>query len=301
MKLEIYYITSMLPLESAIYKGYLETAAPNLLKAKGDPWKVKTETLLKHYGSFLLDGWGTLYSKGNFVYPGAMDFMAALRKANKNVRLITNSSSRSVKQIQDDLHLTGVDFETHEIISSGSLLALLNETFGLKEVYYLGSKDGLLFLEDAKIEAVENPSEPIVILSGIHPAQAEMDRAIEILSNKNSKVLVLNPDVYAPNPDGEKIPVTGCIANTLKEKTGCQLLFCGKPFPLIFEIVLRSLIPSTESVIMIGDTLGTDIAGANIAGIDSALVLGGNVKESELRDDIYSLGVSPTYILNGFA
>ncbi len=290
----------MLPLESAIYKSYLETAAPNLLKAKGDPWKVDTEMLLKHYGSFLLDGWGTLYSKGNFIYPGVMDFMAALRKANKNVRLITNSASRSIKQIQDDLRLSGLDFETHEIISSGSLLALLNETVGLKEVYYLGGSDGLLFLEDAKIQAVENPSEPIVILSGIHPTQAEMDKAIEILSNENSKVLVLNPDVYAPNPDGEKIPVTGCIANTLKEKTGCRLLFCGKPFPLIFEIVLRSLIPSTESVIMIGDTLGTDIAGASIAGIDSALVLGGNVKESELRDDIYSLGVSPTYILNHF-
>jgi len=290
----------MLPLESAIYKSYLETAAPNLLKAKGDPWKVEIDVLLKHYGSFLLDGWGTLYSKGDFIYPGAMDFMAALRKANKNVRLITNSASRSVKQIQDDLRLTGMDFETHEIISSGSLLALLNENIGLKEVYYLGGSSGLLFLEEAKIQAVENPSEPIVILSGIHPTEAEIDKAVEILSNENSKVLVLNPDVYAPNPDGEKIPVTGCIANTLKERTGCQLLFCGKPFPLIYQIALRSLIPSTESVIMIGDTLGTDIAGASIAGIDSALVLGGNVKESELRDDIYSLGVSPTYILGGF-
>jgi len=290
----------MLPLESAIYKHYLETAAPNLQKAKGDPWKIELDMLLKHYGSFLLDGWGTLYSTNNYIYPGVMDFMAALRKANKSVRLITNSASRSVKQIQDDLRTTGLDFESREIISSGSLLALLNETVGLKEVYYLGGKDGLLFLEEAKIEAVENPSEPIVVLSGIHPTQAEMDKAAEILSEENSKVLVLNPDVYAPDPNGEKIPVTGCIANTLKEKTGCQLLFCGKPFPLIFEIALRSLIPSTESVIMIGDTLGTDIAGASIAGIDSALVLDRNVKENELRDDIYSLGVSPTYVLNGF-
>jgi len=291
----------MLPLEIAIYKSYLETAAPNLLKAKGDPWKVEIDVLLKHYGSFLLDGWGTLYSKGDFIYPGAMEFMAALRKANKNVRLITNSASRSVKQIQDDLRLTGMDFETSEIISSGSLLALLNETFGLKEAYYLGGEGGRAFLEEAQIQAVENPADPIVILCGINPTPDEMSKAAEILSSKGSKVLVMNPDVYAPNHDGEKIPVTGSIANTLKEKTNCQLLFCGKPFPLIYEIALRSLIPSTESVIMIGDTLGTDIAGASIAGIDSALVLGRNVKESELRDDIYSLGVSPTYVLNGFA
>jgi HAD superfamily hydrolase (TIGR01450 family) len=287
----------MLPVESAIYKHYLKTAAPNLQASKGDPWKVEFSTLLK-YGSFLLDGWGTLYSE-TFVYPNVLESIAQLRKANKNIRLLTNAASRSIEQIQNDLHLMGLDFDKHEIISSGSLLKVLNESVGIKEVYYLGSQNGRQFLEDAKIEAVENPSEPTVILSGIHPTQTEMDKAIEILSNKDSRILVLNPDVYAPSPSGEKIPVTGYIANTLKEKTDCQLLFCGKPFPLIFQIALRSLIPSTESVIMLGDTLGTDIAGANIAGIDSALVLGRNVKEEEFRNDIYELGVSPNYILNG--
>ena len=290
----------MLPLEATIYKSYLETAAPNLLKPKGDPWKVEIDTLLKHYGSFLLDGWGTLYSKDNFVYPGVLEFMAAIRKANKNIRLITNSASRTIKQIQDDLRLSGLDFEAYEIISSGSLLAALSGAVDLKEVYYFGGESGLKFLEEAKIQVSENPSEPIVILAGIHPTQEEMSKAEKILSKENSRVLVLNPDVYAPNPDGEKIPVTGHIAHSLKEKTGCKLFFCGKPFPLIYQIVLRSLIPSTESVVMIGDTLGTDIAGANIAGIDSALVVGRNVKENELRDDIYTLGVSPTYVLHGF-
>lgn len=287
----------MLPVESAIYKHYLKTAAPNLQKSKGDPWKVEFDTLLK-YGSFLLDGWGTLYSE-TIVYPNVLESIAQLRKANKNIRLLTNAASRSIEQIQSDLHSMGLDFDKHEIISSGSLLKVLNEGVGLKEVYYLGGQNGLQFLEDAKIEAVENPSEPTVVLSGIHPTQAEMDKAIEILSNENSRILVLNPDVYAPSPSGEKIPVTGYVANMLKEKTDCQLLFCGKPFPLIFQIALRSLIPSTESVIMIGDTLGTDIAGASIAGIDSALILGRNVKEEELRNDIYELGVSPNYILNG--
>jgi len=288
----------MQSVESAIYKHYLKTAAPNLQKSKGDPWKVEFETLLK-YGSFLLDGWGTLYSE-TFVYPNVLESMAELRKANKNIRLLTNAASRSVEQIQNDLHLIGLDFDKHEIISSGSLLKVLNEGVGLKEVYYLGGPSGMQFLEDAEIEAVENPSEPTVILSGIHPTEAEMNKAIEILSKKDARILVMNPDVYAPSPSGEKIPVTGLIANTLKEKTNCQLLFCGKPFPLIFQVALRSLIPSTESVIMIGDTLGTDIAGACIAGIDSALVLGRNVKEDEFRNDIYELGVSPNYILSGF-
>jgi len=289
----------MEPIESAIYKRYLENIVQKPEKASGDPYRVDFDILLRHYGSFLLDGWGTLYSE-DYVFPNVLERIAAMRKANKNVRLITNAASRSVEQIQSDLHSMGFDFEKHEIISSGSLLALLNEDVGLKEVYYLGGPQGRKFLEDAKIEAVENPSEPTVILSGIKPEPAEIDKAIEILSKENARIIILNPDVYAPSPSGTKIPVTGHIANMLKEKTGCQLLFCGKPFQLIFQVALRSLIPSTDSVIMIGDTLGTDIAGACIAGIDSALVLGGNVKEEELRGDIYELGISPTYILKGF-
>jgi HAD superfamily hydrolase (TIGR01450 family) len=286
--------------EFDVYKGYLKTITPNLPKTKGDPWKVEFETLLRHYASFLLDGWGTLYSDNGFVYPNALRAMSVMRKANKNIRLVTNAASRSVEKIQEDLRAMGFDFDKSEIISSGSLLAVLNESVGIKEVYYLGSPEGRKFLEEANIEAVENPSEPTVVLSGINPEQDEMNKAMEILGSNNARILVLNPDVYAPSPIGEKIPVTGHIAHTLKEKTNCQLLFCGKPFPLIFEIALRSLIPSKESVVMVGDTLGTDIAGACIAGIDSALVVGRNVKEGELRNDIYELGINPTYILNSF-
>ncbi|GHV17257.1 haloacid dehalogenase [Fibrobacterales bacterium] len=286
----------MLPLEISVYKSYLETAAPKLAKPKGDPWKVDFDVLLKHYGSFLFDGWGTLYSK-DIVYPGVLEKMAKLRSEGKNIRLITNAAGRSATQIRDDLRKMGLDFDIHEIISSGSLLKVLNESVGLKEAYYLGGSAGMEFLEEAGIKAVSEPLEPTVILSGIVASDAEIEQAAKVLSLPNSRVLVLNPDVYAPNPDGEKIPVTGAIAAALKERTNCQLLFCGKPFPLIFQVALRSLIPSTESVIMIGDTLGTDIAGAAIAGIDSALVVGRNVLEEDLRDDIYELGVSPNYVL----
>lgn len=289
----------MEPIESAIYKGYLANIAPKLEKPKGDPYKVEFDILLRHYGSFLLDGWGTLYSE-NQVYPGVLESIAAMRKAGKNIRLLTNAASRPIETLQSDLHSMGFDFEKHEIISSGSLLALLNEDVGLKNVFYLGGPQGLKFLEEAGIEAVQNPSEPTVVLSGIKPEPAEIEKAIEILKTENARILVLNPDVCAPSPNGEKIPVTGHIAHTLQKETGCQLLFCGKPFPLIFQVALRSLIPSTESVIMIGDTLGTDIAGASIAGIDSALIVGRNVKEEELRNDIYELGISPNYVLNGF-
>ena len=48
---------------------------------------------------------------------------------------------------------------------------------------------------------------------------------------------------------------------------------------------------------MIGDTLGTDVYGAKIAGFDSALVVGRNVPANELETDETALGIRPDYYL----
>ena len=48
---------------------------------------------------------------------------------------------------------------------------------------------------------------------------------------------------------------------------------------------------------MIGDTLGTDIYGAQVAGFDSALVVGRNVPADSLAADEESLSVRPDYYL----
>jgi ribonucleotide monophosphatase NagD (HAD superfamily) len=48
---------------------------------------------------------------------------------------------------------------------------------------------------------------------------------------------------------------------------------------------------------MIGDTLGTDIFGAKLAGFDTALVIGRNVPATELAADETALGIRPDYYL----
>jgi ribonucleotide monophosphatase NagD (HAD superfamily) len=48
---------------------------------------------------------------------------------------------------------------------------------------------------------------------------------------------------------------------------------------------------------MVGDTLGTDVLGARIAGFDSALVVGRNVPADELEADEKALGIRPDWYL----
>jgi ribonucleotide monophosphatase NagD (HAD superfamily) len=47
---------------------------------------------------------------------------------------------------------------------------------------------------------------------------------------------------------------------------------------------------------MVGDTLKTDILGANAFGIDTALVLSGNTPAADAEVAILSSGIIPTYV-----
>ena len=121
-------------------------------------------------------------------------------------------------------------------------------------------------------------------------------------------LLVLNSDAWAPKiPDENGVtvrePVSGALSERLRRDSvceanpeGCETYYLGKPFPAIWEKVKRSL-PEGARVLMVGDTLGTDVLGARIAGFDSALVVGRNVPADELEADEKALGIRPDWYL----
>jgi ribonucleotide monophosphatase NagD (HAD superfamily) len=82
----------------------------------------------------------------------------------------------------------------------------------------------------------------------------------------------------------------------LRRESGCAAEYFGKPFPGIWQKV-RATLPAGAKAVMIGDTLGTDVYGAYVAGFDSALVIGRNEPAAELDADEKLLGVRPTYYL----
>lgn len=65
---------------------------------------------------------------------------------------------------------------------------------------------------------------------------------------------------------------------------GGKTVIYGKPDPKIFDRALRGFenVPK-EQILMVGDTLQTDILGANRAGIKSCLVVEGGVTEYAIQ------------------
>ena len=275
------------------------------------------EDLLDRYDAFCFDGYGTLYNRGNFVYDGALDWFRTLRREGKSVRLITNAASDVDEVLARDADKRGFDFSTEETVSSGSLLRdLVKELRSLgkaiREVYYIGRETGKHVLESCGIKAVApaaEPVEPIVAISSAKDTPETYEQAVKILKRPGAILLVLNSDAWAPKIPGDdgvtvREPVSGALSERLRRDSvceangmaGCETFYLGKPFPAIWNKVKSTLAPDAR-VLMVGDTLGTDVLGAKIAGFDSALVVGRNVPADELEADEQVLGIRPDYYL----
>ena len=290
------------------------------------PRSVHLPEIIDRYDAFCFDGYGTLYNRGSFVYPGAMEWFQSLRRAKKLVRLVTNAASDVDEVLARDADKRGFDFTSEETISSGSLLRdlvnrlrhgeIVDGTFvnpyKVCEVYYIGRETGKHVLDACGISAVamdKEPVEPIVAVSSAKDTPETFARAVKILQKPEAMLLVLNSDAWAPKiPDENgtvREPVSGALCERLRRASmceanggdGCKTFYLGKPFPAIWERVKASL-PQNARVLMIGDTLGTDVFGAKVAGFDSALVVGRNVPAAELEADEAALGIRPDYYLD---
>lgn len=282
-------------LEIEIHKKYLERL--NVSSILPETIIITLEQLAFKYDLFFLDAFGTLYNQNHYVYPGALEMYRYLRKKEKSLRLVTNAASQPVGLLLKDLWLMGFDFRHEEIVSSGDLLAIENKEWKIQEAFFLGRNTGLSFLEDANITFSENPKNPVVILSSVVYEKKLRDKAIEILRRPNAKLIVLNPDPWAPCIDGSRKPVSGAFAHYLIQQTQAEIVYLGKPFSPIFTQVLRKF-PKSTKTLMIGDSLGTDVLGASAVGIDSALILGRNTPKDSVSEDEKIIGIRPTYYLN---
>ena len=75
----------------------------------------------------------------------------------------------------------------------------------------------------------------------------------------------------------------------------------GKPDPMMFSYAFQQLIEahpdySVRDILMVGDTLETDIRGANAFGVDTALVLSGNTPPDNFEVAIRSSGIIPDFV-----
>lgn len=101
---------------------------------------------------------------------------------------------------------------------------------------------------------------------------------LEMLSKINKPLLIANSDIFAPcGIDGGRYPIItqGGIGAYYEKFYKGKAVYFGKPHVGIFEFARNESLSEKDRIIMVGDTIWTDILGAQQLGIDSALVITG--------------------------
>ena len=248
------------------------------------------------------DAWGTLFIRKQ-LFPGARETVAGLRKAGLKVRLVTNSASLGPSEIVRSMREKGFDFAEDEIFSSGSHLRSIAAELGIREVFHLGRNESLPTVLEAGLRDVPDPELPVVAVTSVpldsDGSIAREERAREILSRPGAVALVLNPDVSAPLVGGGRCWAAGAYGFRLALGSGARVVRTGKPFPRLFGEALASAGCRPEEAVMVGDTVGTDVAGGNAAGLRTLLVAQCFSPAGDWRKDCEALGVWPDWIVPG--
>jgi len=254
---------------------------------------------------FLLDAFGVL-NVGEEAIPGAPACIAALRAAGKRVMIVSNAASYPRRHMLARNHGLGFDFLTSEVVTSReTLLDHLRDHTSIRWGLAAQEKYGLEEFESLDVHYLKSEPEAYDIAEGFlffgsGDWSDEHQSLLETSLRKNPRpVYIGNPDIVAPRVDGlSREP--GLYAHQLADQTGVEPVFFGKPFGNIYETARKKL-PETidpARVLMVGDTLHTDILGGAHAGFKTALVTEhGALKGMDFNDAIKTSGIVPDFIM----
>jgi HAD superfamily hydrolase (TIGR01450 family) len=270
------------------------------------------DELADSYRCIFFDAFGVLKSSAG-VYEGALDRLAEFRRRGKEVFLVTNDASKSPhRMVQTYSHPdAGPMFELDHIVSSGLLAAdYLENKVRSGWVAYLGDDAASFYIAQAGLHPIplsevipdEHSPRALVLLDdeGFDWFE-EMNRAVNLVRRHNMPVVVANTDITYPRNLKDVGVAIGGLAGLLEQAVGKQFIRFGKPDPMIFSKAFHIALDrdptlTKRDVLMVGDTLTTDIHGGNKYGIDTALVLSGTTLPQDYQALIQATGIVPNYV-----
>lgn len=277
--------------------------------------RIDPASLLDRYDVVLLDSYGVLVSETGAL-PGAAEFLARLDDAGRAWMVVSNDASRLPASSVKRYAQRGLPIPAERLLTSGDLIGPHFEAAGLagQRCVVLGPPDSHALVRQAGGELVEPDAPDLEVLVVCDDSGYPFRDTIETLVGSlyarfaagEAVALVLpNPDLVYPRGAGAFGLTAGSVAAVLEGALSLRFpadpprfQALGKPHAPMFERALERLgvgESDRDRVVMLGDQLATDVAGARGMGIDSVLVGTGVGDPHALPDD----GPRPTWWMPG--
>ena len=241
---------------------------------------------------YLFDMDGTIYEEDT-LFEGTLELLDKIKNNGGRYVFITNNSSKSVKDYIDKVNDLGIEADKENFFTSAQATILsLKKNYPNAVVYCQGTHSLVNELKEAEINVVEEVQDDVdVVLVGFDTelTSQKLRNTCELLG-RDVAYIATNPDLVCPVSFGF-IPDCGSICGMIKNATGKEPFYIGKPEPTMVDIVRDKFGYTKEETVVVGDRLYTDIASGLNAGVTAICVLTG---EATVED----IGVSenkPTY------
>tara|TARA_B100000780_G_scaffold14332_2_gene9634 strand:- start:7414 stop:8247 length:834 start_codon:yes stop_codon:yes gene_type:complete len=228
------------------------------------------------YDAIVFDQWGVLHN-GTAPYSRAIECLTGLANAGLPLAVLSNSGKRAGPNA---LRIADMGFAPSlftQIMTSGEALwrdihagKLLQRRFFCIE---RSAGDACAWAEGLPVEFTDLENADAVLLMGLPDKArlADWGTPLAAALDADLPIYCSNPDRQSPRADGLVIS-PGALAYAYVDMGG-HVSFYGKPHPGIFDALASSL--GVARILMVGDSLEHDIAGAQSAGWDNVLVQGG--------------------------
>jgi NagD protein len=234
---------------------------------------------------FLLDMDGVIY-RGSRLVPGASDFITRLRNHGIPFRFLTNNSQRARRDVALKLHRLGIEASENEVFTCAMATARFLASQKPNGTAYVIGEHGLAAaLHRNGLTVVDDDPDFVVVGEGRTMTFEMIERGVRLVE-KGARLIATNPDPNCPTDQGTR-PGCGAIVAMIERATGVEAFSVGKPSPVMMRAARKEMGLRTDEVIMVGDTMETDILGAVQMGYRSVLVLSGGTCRKDLKQFAY--------------
>ncbi|WP_214405004.1 HAD-IIA family hydrolase [Pseudonocardia lacus] len=223
---------------------------------------------------------GVLVHEGRMI-PGADAFVARLREKGTPFLVLTNNSIYTPRDLQFRLRSSGIEVPEEAIWTSAlATAAFLADQRPGGSAYVIGEAGLTTALHDIGYVLTDNAPDYVVLGETRTYSFTAVTTAIRLI-RAGARFVATNPDSTGPSAEGV-LPATGAVAALMTRASGVEPYFVGKPNPLMMRAALNRLQAHSESTVMIGDRMDTDVVAGLEAGMRTVLVLTGIMRAEDI-------------------
>ncbi|WP_069879590.1 TIGR01459 family HAD-type hydrolase [Bosea sp. BIWAKO-01] len=248
--------------------------------------------LLAGYDVLISDVWGVVHD-GVWALEPACDALIKFRQRGGAVVLLSNAPgpSEQIAGVLDDKRVPREAWD--RLVTSGDVTKALIAASPTRQIYHIGWHADQAVFAGLGVNLVDEADAELVVATELNDYRRERPEdyrpLLTRLAARKLPFICGNPDLVV-HVGEDLLPCAGALA-TIYEELGGSVAWAGKPHRPAYDLALAAAREArggreieADKVLVIGDAVRTDLAGARLMGFDSLFVAGGIHREETILD-----------------